>query len=175
MNQEMASDDSVGILGCFYDWTVWFCKVGHEDGWSNLRLLMLFKFVNDPTTHQFSPKYKFSRFEDKALSKGRHQQGWNHVCFFSLHIKNCIRNLLNIQKELNDEVFSLAVWLAPLLYQLGYRIPRCGSENLKIMTQNSEITLSCLCLIAYCQLAITTPDIIERKVDIVLPESPTPG
>lgn len=31
---------------------------------------------------------------------------------------------------MNDEVPSLAVWLAPFLCQLGDRIPGCVSENL---------------------------------------------
>lgn len=37
--------------------------------------------------------------------------------------KKLYQIFLNIWKELNNEVFSLAVQLAPLLYQLGYRIP----------------------------------------------------
>lgn len=43
----------------------------------------------------------------------------------------CIKYLLNIQREFNHEVFSLAMWLAPLLCQLGYRIPGCASRKLK--------------------------------------------
>lgn len=31
---------------------------------------------------------------------------------------------------MNGEVSSLAVWLAPLLCQLGYRISCCASETL---------------------------------------------
>lgn len=89
--------------------------------------------------------------------------------------KKLYQIFLNIWKELNNEVFSLAVQLAPLLYQLGYRIPGCTSQNSKIMTQNSETTLSCQHMLVHCPLGITAPDIIEKKPDIVLPESLFPG
>lgn len=128
MNQEMTSDDSVDILGHSFDWTGWFCKVV---------ILASRYFPNLWMTqqHKFTPKYKFNKVKEKALLRYMFHKDWVHVCFFfflSLHIKNCIKCLLNAWKGswMNDEVSSLAVRFALLLCQLGHRISGCTSENL---------------------------------------------